>query len=114
MIPRTVLASIEESIRFKPVTLVTGARQVGKTTLCRLIAEKHGFGYVSLATGSERAMTVRDPEMFLNLHPALVIIEESSTLRASSRPYRALWMPGISSPVAMPACTSSQAARHIG
>lgn len=76
MIPRTVLASIEESIRFKPVTLVTGARQVGKTTLCRLIAEKHGFGYVSLATGSERAMAVRDPEMFLNLHPAPVIIDE--------------------------------------
>ena len=76
MIPRTVLSSIEESIRFKPVTLVTGARQVGKTTLCQLIAEKHGFGYVSLATGSERAVAMRDPEMFLRLHPSPVIIDE--------------------------------------
>ena len=76
MIPRTVLALIEESIRFKPVTLVTGARQVGKTTICWLIAEKHGFGYVSLATGSERSTAVRDPEMFLRLHPAPVIIDE--------------------------------------
>ena len=76
MIPRTILDSIEEIIGFKPVTLTTGARQVGKTTLCRLIAKKHGFGYVSLATGSERPMAIRDPEMFLCLHPAPVIIDE--------------------------------------
>ena len=76
MIPRTILDSIEESIRFKPVTLVTGARQVGKTTLCNHIAEKHGFGYVSLANGSERAIAVQDPELFLRLHPAPVIIDE--------------------------------------
>ena len=76
MIPRTILDSIEESIRFKPVTLVTGARQVGKTTLCNHIAEKHGFGYVSLADGSERAIAIQDPEMFLRLHPAPVIIDE--------------------------------------
>ena len=30
MIPRTILKYIEESIRLKPVTLITGARQVGK------------------------------------------------------------------------------------
>ncbi len=76
MIPRTIMGSIEESIRFKPVTVLTGARQVGKTTLCKLIADKHGFGYVSLATGSERAVAIRDPEMFLRLHPAPVIIDE--------------------------------------
>ena len=76
MIPRTILDSIEESIRFKPVTLVTGARQVGKTTLCQLIAEKHGFGYVSLASGSERVTAIQDPEMFLRLHPAPLIIDE--------------------------------------
>ncbi len=46
MIPRTILKYIEESIRLKPVTLITGARQVGKTTLCRFIAEEHGFEYV--------------------------------------------------------------------
>lgn len=76
MIPRTIMSSIEESIRFKSVTLVTGARQVGKTTLCKLIADRHGFGYVSLATGSERALAVRDPEMFLRIHPAPVVIDE--------------------------------------
>ncbi len=76
MIPRTILKYIEESIRLKPVTLITGARQVGKTTLCKHISEEHGFGYVSLASAADRAMAIRDPDMFLSLHPAPVIIDE--------------------------------------
>ncbi len=76
MIPRTILKYIEESIRLKPVTLITGARQVGKTTLCRFISEEHGFEYVSLASAADRAMAIRDPDMFLSLHPAPVIIDE--------------------------------------
>lgn len=76
MISRTIMDSIEESLRFKPVTLITGARQVGKTTICKIIAERHGFGYVSLAIGSDRAMALSDPELFLHLHPAPVIIDE--------------------------------------
>ncbi len=76
MIPRTILSAIEESIRFKPVTLITGARQVGKTTLCQYLAKEHSFGYVSLATGSERMMAIQDPKMFLTMHPAPLIIDE--------------------------------------
>ena len=76
MIPRTIVRSIEESIRFKPVTLITGARQVGKTTLCKLISQKYRYNYVSLATGSDRAMAISDPMMFLSLHPAPLIIDE--------------------------------------
>ena len=41
MIPRTILPVIEERLRFKPVTLITGARQCGKTTLCKLISQKY-------------------------------------------------------------------------
>ncbi len=76
MISRTILRSIEECIASRPVTLVTGARGTGKTTVCRFIAEKYGFGYVSLATGSDRAVAVSDPELFLRIHPAPVIIDE--------------------------------------
>lgn len=76
MIPRTILKYIEESIRLRPVTMIAGARQVGKTTLCKVIAEEHGFGYVTLASTAERTMAIRDPEMFLALHPAPVIIDE--------------------------------------
>lgn len=76
MIPRTILDSIEESIELKPVTLITGARQVGKTTICRYIAEKYNFNYVSLATGSERNTAIEDPKLFLRIHPAPLIIDE--------------------------------------
>ena len=34
MIKRTIKRQILESIKHSPVTLVTGARQVGKSTLC--------------------------------------------------------------------------------
>ena len=34
MIKRTIKRQILESIKQSPVTLVTGARQVGKSTLC--------------------------------------------------------------------------------
>ena len=76
MIPRTALAQIEKGIRLKPVTLITGARQTGKTTLCKVIAERHGFSYVSLADRSERMMARKDPDMFLSVHPAPLIIDE--------------------------------------
>lgn len=76
MIHRTIAGPIEESIRLRPVTLVTGAPGVGKTTLCRHIGEAHGFGYVSLSKGSERMMAIRDPDLFLHLHPAPVIIDD--------------------------------------
>ena len=76
MIPRTALAQIEKGIRLKPVTLITGARQTGKTTLCKVIAERHGFSYVSLADRSERTLARKDPDMFLSVHPAPLIIDE--------------------------------------
>ena len=76
MIHRTALASIEQSIAQRPVTLITGARQVGKTTLCRELSRKYGFGYVTLADRTERSMAVNDPEMFLKSHGVPLIIDE--------------------------------------
>ncbi|MCL2032460.1 MAG: ATP-binding protein [Methanomassiliicoccaceae archaeon] len=76
MISRTALASVERSIALKPVTLITGARQAGKTTLCREIARKHGFGYVTLADMAERSMAKNDPEMFISTHGTPLIIDE--------------------------------------
>ena len=58
------------------MTLITGARQVGKTTLCQIVSEKYGFGYVSLAGDTDRLTALRDSKMFLQLRPAPVIIDE--------------------------------------
>ncbi len=76
MIARTVLSRIEEKMSYRPVTLITGARQTGKTTLCRFLSEKYGMGYVSLANMLERRAAVKDPELFLKTHPAPLVIDE--------------------------------------
>lgn len=75
MIKRNIYKEIELSIRTKPVTLITGARQVGKSTIAVLF-EKKGFNYVSLDSSREREMAKKDPEMFLSLHPWPLIIDE--------------------------------------
>lgn len=48
MINRTIKKEVLKSLKFKPITLITGARQVGKTTLCMGIMKESGFNYVSL------------------------------------------------------------------
>jgi len=76
MIPRTLLPHIEHNLRLKPVVLITGARQTGKTTICEKISKEHGYGYVSLADHNERKLARDDPDMFLKVHPAPLIIDE--------------------------------------
>ena len=58
------------------MTLVTGARQVGKSTLCYEMKKEYGFHYVSLDDLRERDQAIRDPELFLQLHPCPLIIDE--------------------------------------
>lgn len=76
MIKRTIKESILLGIRNKPVILVTGARQVGKSTLCYEIAKELGYNYVSLDNLRERETAFTDPELFLSLHKAPLIIDE--------------------------------------
>lgn len=76
MIKRTIEKYIIESIKTKPVTIITGARQVGKTTLVTEIGKEFGFNYVSLDVRAERAAANTDPELFLSLHPHPLIIDE--------------------------------------
>ena len=48
-IKRTIYKEIIDTINNKAVTVITGARQVGKTTICSKLEEELGFNYVSLA-----------------------------------------------------------------
>lgn len=75
MIDRTILKQIELSVKTRPVTLITGARQVGKSTLAQLFMKK-GFSYVSLDSSRERELAIKDPELFLDTHPWPLIIDE--------------------------------------
>ncbi len=76
MIKRSVYDTILRTISAKPVTLITGARQVGKTTLCNALKDEIGAEYVTLADHDERELAKRDPYMFLAIHKAPLIIDE--------------------------------------
>ena len=58
-----------------PVVMVTGPRQVGKTTMLEKLAEE-GRGYVSLDSRMNREMAVNEPELFLQRYPPPVLIDE--------------------------------------
>ena len=76
MIERTIYDAILHSISVRPVTLITGARQVGKTTLCKKLSKEKGFGYVTLRDMESRAMARKDPDLFLSIHPWPLIVDE--------------------------------------
>ena len=61
------------SKQFK-VVLVTGARQVGKSTLLKHCDENRN--YVSLDDLTEREMAINEPKLFLENHKAPLIIDE--------------------------------------
>ncbi|MBE7065679.1 MAG: ATP-binding protein [Ruminococcaceae bacterium] len=59
-----------------PVVLITGPRQVGKTTMLKKLMEGTDRGYVSLDDLNERNIAKTDPELFLQLHKPPVLIDE--------------------------------------
>ncbi|MCL1817993.1 MAG: ATP-binding protein [Spirochaetaceae bacterium] len=58
-----------------PVLMVTGPRQVGKTTMLEKLSEK-GRNYVSLDSRLNREMAINEPELFLQRFPPPVLIDE--------------------------------------
>lgn len=58
-----------------PVVLVTGARQVGKTTLLRHLCREERT-YVTLDDPALRALAGDDPELFLQRFPPPVLVDE--------------------------------------
>lgn len=74
-ISRTLSAVLTSVSSLFPVVLITGPRQVGKTTLLEH-AEKGARGYVTLDDLDERALAKKDPALFLQMHPAPVTIDE--------------------------------------
>ena len=73
-IERSLTESIKKAIPFYPVIVITGPRQVGKTTLCRHIFED--FRYVNLERPTERQFALDDLEGFVDgLGPRAIIDE---------------------------------------
>src|SRR3970282_1920157 len=73
--PRTLSQFALEASTVFPVLLVTGARQVGKTTLLQALREP-GRGYVTLDDPLVLRLAREDPALFLQRFEPPVMIDE--------------------------------------
>jgi predicted AAA+ superfamily ATPase len=72
--PRTLLTQLKETATQFPLVSLVGARQCGKTTLCRDAFP--GYRYVSLEDPDERRFALEDPRSFLDTYPGASILDE--------------------------------------
>lgn len=77
-INRAMEATFKRMAQEFSVVLLTGPRQVGKTTMLKRLAEAEGVNreYVTLDDITEREMAKNDPKLFLQLHKPPVFIDE--------------------------------------
>ena len=67
---------IEDGLEWARVILIHGARQSGKTTLARMIAQERGGTYVSMDDEVLRASILEDPITFLSHQSYPLVIDE--------------------------------------
>lgn len=73
-IKRAIEPRLQHSAKTRPVIVLTGARQTGKTsTLLRLFPD---YAFVSLDLPTEAEQAEKEPERFLKRHPAPAIFDE--------------------------------------
>lgn len=75
-IPRALEPVVLDVSKEYPVVLVTGPRQVGKTTMLKKLMEGTTRTYVSLDDLTARNLAKTDPELFLQLYKPPVLIDE--------------------------------------
>ena len=75
-ISRNLEAVVMQVTKEFPAVLVTGPRQVGKTTMLKKLMEGTDRKYVSLDDLNERSLAKNDPELFLQAHKPPVLIDE--------------------------------------
>lgn len=75
-IKRSLEKVVLQATKEYPVVLISGPRQVGKTTMLKKLMEGTNRNYVSLDDLQERALAKNDPEMFLQLHKPPILIDE--------------------------------------
>ena len=77
-INRTIETKVIELFKAFPVVMITGPRQVGKSTLLQYLATKLNkkIKRVSLDNVRDRTLAIEEPEAFLEAYPPPVIIDE--------------------------------------
>lgn len=87
MFQRTLEKTIHVISESFPVLMLTGARQVGKTTLLEMCAQGRR-AYVTLDDLDARNLAQSDPALFLQTWKPPLIIDEISMRRSCSAPSR--------------------------
>lgn len=73
-IPRAVEPRLRRSAKTRPVIVLTGARQIGKTSTFLRLFPNHAFVSLDLPTEAEQAE--KEPGSFFQRHPPPVMIDE--------------------------------------
>lgn len=73
---RFVRSLVEETLQDTPITVIQGARQVGKSTLARQVLEARGALLVSLDSTAAYEAARADPDGFVRQVPGLLGIDE--------------------------------------
>ena len=73
-IDRYLESLLQDRAATRPVVVLTGARQTGKTSLMRRLFPNHAF--VTLDLPSEAEQAERDPASFLARHPPPLLVDE--------------------------------------
>ncbi|HEV2991225.1 MAG TPA: ATP-binding protein, partial [Candidatus Angelobacter sp.] len=73
-VSRSIESRLQRAARTRPVVVLTGARQTGKTSTLRRLFPNHRF--VSLDLPTEATQAEQEPESFLRRHAPPVIVDE--------------------------------------
>lgn len=76
MLKRTIKKEVDRALENYPVVLITGARQIGKSTLVYEYVKERGYDYVSLDNVDQRKIALSDPKYFIQQFHKPLIIDE--------------------------------------
>ena len=72
---RAIEATINKTLNQFPVILLSGPRQVGKTTVLRQLLDEK-YSYVTMDDPVQRRALQEDPALFLKSHPKRLLLDE--------------------------------------
>jgi predicted AAA+ superfamily ATPase len=75
-IPRHIAKVIVRQSKRKPVIILTGPRQAGKSTLLKILLQNKRVKYVLLDNPTVREIAIENPSRFLEMHRAPVVLDE--------------------------------------
>lgn len=76
MYKRSIKKHVVQALKNYPVVIITGARQVGKSTLAYEFVKEQNFDFVSLDNIEQRKIAIEDPKFFLQRFKLPLIIDE--------------------------------------